>query len=122
MRFFAGAPVHKNKMAYFSVLIDEFVQILLEISIPYWKCEGNSIKFHSPRHWIYFRLQLGCAAAEKTLERKLAETQKKFTVLLMAKEILILKLSKKTCKHGRCATYYMQAVYHQWKIIQTSFV
>jgi hypothetical protein len=27
---------------------------------------------------VYFRLNLGCSAAEKTLERKLAETQKKF--------------------------------------------
>ena len=71
-------PVKRNKLAYFSVLIDDFLQILVEISIPYVKCQGNSFKFHWPRHWVYFRLQLGCAADEKTLERKLAETQKKF--------------------------------------------
>jgi hypothetical protein len=71
-------PAKKTKMAYYSMLIDDLLTILLEMSIPYVKCQGNSIKFHWPRHWVYFRLQLGCAAAEKTLERKLAETQKKF--------------------------------------------
>ena len=71
-------PAKKSKMAYYSMLIDDLLTILLEMSIPYVKCQGNSIKFHWPRHWVYFRLQLGCAAAEKTLERKLAETQKKF--------------------------------------------
>jgi hypothetical protein len=54
------------------------LQIILEICLPYVKSKGNSIKFHWPRHWVYFRLNLGCAAAEKTLERKLAETEKKF--------------------------------------------
>jgi hypothetical protein len=71
-------PVKRAKLAYFSVLIDDLLQILVEMSIPYVSCQGNSIKFHWPRHWVYSRLQLGCAAAEKTLERKLAETQKKF--------------------------------------------
>ena len=71
-------PVKKNKLAYYSVLIDDLLQIILEIGLPYVKCKGNSIKFHWPRHWVYFRLNLGCAAAEKTLERKLAETEKKF--------------------------------------------
>ena len=65
-------PAKKSKMAYYSMLIDDLLTILLEMSIPYVKCQGNSIKFHWPRHWVYFRLQLGCAAAEKTLERKLA--------------------------------------------------
>ncbi len=71
-------PVKKTELAYYSLLIDDLLQILVEISILYVKCQGNSIKFHWPRHWVYFRLNLGCAAAEKTLERKLAETQKKF--------------------------------------------
>ncbi len=59
------------------MLIDDLLAIILEMSFPYVKCQGNSIKFHWPSHWVYFRLQLGCAAAEKTLERKLAETQNK---------------------------------------------
>jgi hypothetical protein len=36
-----------------------------------------SIKFHWPRHWAFTRRQLGCAADEKSLERKLGETHKK---------------------------------------------
>ena len=36
-----------------------------------------SIKFHWPRHWAFTRRQLGCAADEKILERKLGETHKK---------------------------------------------
>ena len=71
-------PVERRKLAYYSVVIDDLLQILIEMSRPYVKCKGNSIKFHWPRHWVYFRLNLGCSAAEKTLERKLAETQKKF--------------------------------------------
>ena len=71
-------PVKKTKLAYYSVLIDDLLEILVELCRPYYKCQGNSFKFHWPRHWVYFRLHLGCPAAEKTLERKLAETQKKF--------------------------------------------
>ncbi len=74
MDAFLRWPVKRTKLAYFSVLIDDFLQILVEISIPYVKCQGNSFKFHWPRHWVHSRLQLGCAAAEKTLERELAET------------------------------------------------
>ena len=115
-------PVKRAKLAYFSVLIDDLLQILVEISIPYVACQGNSIKFHWPRHWVYSRLQLGCAAAEKTLERKLAETQKNFTVLLMGKAILLLKLLQKTCGRGRYATYYMRAVFLQWKTIMSRMI
>jgi hypothetical protein len=37
----------------------------------------NSIKFHWPLHWGDTRRQLGCSAAEKSLERKLGESQKR---------------------------------------------
>jgi hypothetical protein len=30
-----------------------------------------------PLHWAHTRLQLGCAAEEKTLERKLGQSQKR---------------------------------------------
>ena len=115
-------PVKRAKLAYFSVLIDDLLQILVEISIPYVACQGNSIKFYWPRHWVYSRLQLGCAAAEKTLERKLAETQKSFSVLLMGKAILVLKLLQKTCGRGRYATYYMRAVFLQWQTIMPRMI
>ena len=37
----------------------------------------RSIKYHWPYHWGYFRVQFGCAANEKSLERKLGEAFKK---------------------------------------------
>jgi hypothetical protein len=37
----------------------------------------NSIKCHWPRHWGHTRRELGCSAAEKSLERKLGEAQKR---------------------------------------------
>ncbi len=36
-------PVKRTKLAYYSVLIDDLLQILVELSIPYVKCQGNSI-------------------------------------------------------------------------------
>jgi hypothetical protein len=68
-------PVERRKLTYYSVLIDDLLEILIAISMPYVACKGNSIKYHWPRHWVYFRMNLGCSAAEKTLEQKLAETQ-----------------------------------------------
>jgi len=91
-------PVKRSKLAYYSLLIDELLHILVEISIPYVKCQGNSIKFHWPRHWVYFRLNLGCAAAEKTLERKLAETQKKFFRFTNGKGDIDSQIAKKDMK------------------------
>ena len=56
-------PVKKTKLAYYSVLIDDLLEILVELCRPYYKCQGNSFKFHWPRHWVYFRLHLRCPAA-----------------------------------------------------------
>ena len=36
----------------------------------------NSAKYHLPYHWLDTRLQLGCSAAEKSLERKLGEAKR----------------------------------------------
>jgi len=38
--------------------------------------ECASIKYHWPRHWGATRRELGCAADEKSLERKLGEAYK----------------------------------------------
>jgi hypothetical protein len=88
-------PVKKSKLAYYSVLIDDLLQILIDISFPYVTCQGNSIKYHWPRHWVYFRLHLGCPAAEKTLERKLAQTPKKFYLFTNGKGNIDSKIMKK---------------------------
>ena len=39
------------------------------------KC--NSMKWHYPYHWGDTRKDIGCPALEKSLERKLSETQKR---------------------------------------------
>ncbi len=88
-------PVKRSKLAYYSLLIDELLHILVEISIPYVRCQGYSIKFHWPRHWVYFRLNLECAAAEKPLERKLAETQKYFFRFTNGKGDIDSQIAKK---------------------------
>ena len=88
-------PVKKTKLAYYSVLIDDLLEILVELCRPYVKKQGNSFKFHWPRHWVYFRLNLGCPADEKSLERKLSETQKKFYRFTNGKDNISDQISKK---------------------------
>ena len=88
-------PVKKTNLAYYSVLIDELLEIIVELCRPYVKKKGNSFKFHWPRHWVSFRLNLGCAADEKSLERKLAETQKKFYRFTNGKDKISDQISKK---------------------------
>jgi hypothetical protein len=58
--------------------INDLLEAMVEICAPVVKTKCNSIKYHWPRHWADTRRQLGCAAAEKSLERKLGEIQKKF--------------------------------------------
>jgi hypothetical protein len=45
----------------------------------------NIMKYHLPYHWADTRLQLGCSAAGKSLERKLGEAQKKYFPLTNGK-------------------------------------
>jgi hypothetical protein len=43
------------------------------------------MKLHLQYHWADTRLQLGCSSAEKILERKLGEAQKKYFPLTNGK-------------------------------------
>ena len=70
-------PVLKQELPEYQHNINELLATMVEICMPSSKSECNSIKFHWPRHWSDTRRQLGCSAAEKSLERKLAETQKR---------------------------------------------
>jgi hypothetical protein len=70
-------PVVKHELAAYQNTINELLLIMVPICIPAYDSECNSIKFHWPRHWGDTRRELGCSAAEKSLERKLAETQKR---------------------------------------------
>jgi hypothetical protein len=70
-------PVHKKGLGAYQGTINALLQAMVEINTPSTPSKCNSIKYHWPRHWADTRRQLGCSAAEKSLERKLGETQKK---------------------------------------------
>jgi hypothetical protein len=70
-------PVAKQKLTEYQDTINELLVLMVDICAPSSKTSCNSIKFHWPRHWGDTRRQLGCSAAEKSLERKLAEVQKR---------------------------------------------
>ena len=57
--------------------INSLLEAMIALHRPFSKSDCNSVKYHWPRHWIDTRTTLGCSAAEKSLERKLSETQKK---------------------------------------------
>ena len=70
-------PVHTDHLGVYQDTINDLLAIMVEINTPSTKSKCNSIKYHWPRHWSDTRRELGCSAAEKSLERKLGEIQKK---------------------------------------------
>ena len=70
-------PVRTGQLAAYQETINDLLAIMVEINTPSTKKNCNSIKYHWPRHWSDTRRELGCSAAEKSLERKLGEVQKK---------------------------------------------
>jgi len=70
-------PVLKQELPEYQHMINDLLVRMVEINAPSSKTKCNSIKYHWPRHWGDTRRQLGCSAAEKSLERKLAEVQKR---------------------------------------------
>jgi hypothetical protein len=70
-------PLAKTKVSDYQALINRLLTAIVEICSPSSKTQCNSIKFHFPYHWADIRVQLGCSANEKSLEKKLAETQKR---------------------------------------------
>jgi hypothetical protein len=73
-------PVRKDNLAQYQQMINDLLDVMVEVcapTLPFIKRKCNSIKFHWPRHWADTRRELGCSAAEKSLERKLGEIQKK---------------------------------------------
>jgi hypothetical protein len=70
-------PVRRDQLGDYQRTINDLLDAMVEICIPSTKRKCNSIKFHWPRHWAITRRELGCSAAEKSLERKLGEIQKK---------------------------------------------
>jgi hypothetical protein len=70
-------PVRKDELSQYQTNINDLLDAMVEINTPSVKSKCNSIKYHWPRHWAITRRELGCSAAEKSLERKLGEIQKK---------------------------------------------
>jgi hypothetical protein len=72
-------PVRKDNLPEYQQTINDLLDVMVEVCAPQlpFKKKCNSIKFHWPRHWADTRRELGCSAAEKSLERKLGEIQKK---------------------------------------------
>lgn len=70
-------PVRKDQLARYQGTINDLLAALVRLNAPHSATMCNSIKYHWPRHWQNTRRELGCSAHEKSLERKLGETQKK---------------------------------------------
>ena len=73
-------PLKKTLVGQYQKDINELLHLMRKIAR---RCtiRGKGvdvIKLHLPYHWADTRIQLGCAAAEKSLERKLGEAQKKY--------------------------------------------
>ena len=78
VHFSLRQPVRKTHLGQYQATINDFLDSMVEICQYSTKSKCNSIKFHWPRHWADTRRDLGCSAAEKSLERKLGEIQKKY--------------------------------------------
>jgi hypothetical protein len=70
-------PIPTTDLSTYQADINDLLDTMVDVCAPSVKSKCNSIKFHWPRHWGDTRRELGCSAAEKSLERKLGEIQKK---------------------------------------------
>ena len=70
-------PLPRDRVRDYNEAIETLLSKMVAICQPHTKGLCNSIKYHWPRHWAHTRLQLGCAAEEKSLERKLGQSQKR---------------------------------------------
>ena len=68
----------KASLQEFQDKVNALLVLLIQICGPHSKSGCKSIKFHWPYHWAQNRQELGCSAEEKSLERMLGESQKKF--------------------------------------------
>ena len=70
-------PVKKCELKAYQNTIDSLMVMLKKICRESSLSDCNSIKFHYSIHWGQTRSELGCAADEKSLEKKLSESQKR---------------------------------------------
>jgi len=67
----------KSGLQAYRARIKRLLDAMIPLCKPFTKRRCNSHKYHWPLHWWFTRMQLGCAAAERSLERKLGESQKR---------------------------------------------
>ena len=70
-------PLPRHLVHSYDQTMSRLLHAMVLICAPSSKSNCCSIKFHWPRHWAHTRIQLGCAAEEKSLERKLGQSQKR---------------------------------------------
>ena len=70
-------PLKKVNLGEYQNTIDSLLVMLKSICRDSSASDCNSFKFHAPHHWGDTRWELGYAADEKTLEKKLSESQKR---------------------------------------------
>ncbi len=81
----------KQSIKDYQHTIDSHMVMIKMICRPFLKTNYNSIKYHYYQHWGATRVELGCAADEKSLEKKLSE-YKKGTTLLLTKRMMSMDL------------------------------
>ena len=86
----------KANLQDFQDKVNALLVCLVQICAPFSKSACKSIKFHWPYHWALNRQELGCPADEKSLERMLGESQKRFFKHSNAKFDIEAQLERKT--------------------------
>lgn len=79
-------PLAKRLVPHYQIDINELLRIMRTIFAFYTDNTSKAMKNHLPYHWLQTRIQLGCSASEKSLERKLGEAQKKYFPLTNGKQ------------------------------------
>jgi len=107
-------PVRKSHIAEYQDTINSLLACMKSICRPSSKSECNSMKYHYPYHWGDTRIDLGCPANEKSLERKLSESQKRHYAFTNKKDncdgqmVLILASVIQTILCNEHVTSYLQ--------------
>lgn len=70
-------PVRKDQINEYKKHMEKCVEVVIHICAPSTASGCNSIKFHQPVHRYLTRIEIGCSAMEKSLEKMLGESQKK---------------------------------------------
>ena len=92
-------PVPKMGLPAYQAQIDTCLEKIVGLFKNFSPSACRSIKFHWPRHWAFTRRQLGCAADEKSLERKLGETHKKMYKYTSKKDDVLGQMARADQRH-----------------------